>query len=136
MNTSEIELDVMCEALTELDFYSRFIFISFNIHDLKLHEGETMPDLTIIQNKCNEIRPLVYSKYALKYLRKKRNELLKECDYLALPDYPHENPEIRTAWKIYRQQLRDLPTNTDSIKNISLNDQNELIGVVWPTPPS
>jgi hypothetical protein len=30
-------------------------------------------------------------------LREKRNELLKECDYLALPDYPHENPEIRTA---------------------------------------
>jgi hypothetical protein len=73
-----------------------------------------------------------------KILRKKRNELLKECDYLALPDYPHENPEIRTAWKIYRQQLRDLPNNNESIKDMKLddNDYDNLIGVVWPTPPS
>ena len=79
---------------------------------------------------------LVLKEFYFEILRKKRNELLKECDYLAIPDYPHKNPEIRTAWKIYRQQLRDLPSNNESIKDMKLDEYDELIGVVWPTPPS
>ena len=132
MNTSEIELDVMCEALTELDFYSRFIFVSFNIHNLKLHEGETMPDLTIIQNKCNEIRPSVYSKYALKYLREERIKKLKESDIYGLSDFPFANDTIKQAWVTYRQELRDLPSTSTP----SLDENGDLINVTWPTPPS
>lgn len=132
MNTSEIELDVMYEALTELDFYSRFIFISFNIHNLQLHEGETMPDLTIIQNKCNEIRPSVYSKYALKYLREERNKKLFNTDCRIVADFPHPSEEVKQAWITYRQELRDLPANTSP----QLDSNGELTNVTWPTPPS
>ena len=39
-------------------------------------------------------------------MREKRNELLRECDFRVLPDYPHSSEE----WKIYRQSLRDLPS--------------------------
>jgi len=132
MNTSEIELDVMCEALTELDFYSRFIYVSFNIHNLKLHEGETMPDLTIIQNKCNEIRPSVYSKYALKYLREKRNKKLFDTDYRIVADFPYPSEEVKQAWLTYRQALRDLPTTATP----QLDENGELTNITWPTPPS
>jgi hypothetical protein len=38
-------------------------------------------------------------------MRIERNQLLKDCDYTALPDYPN-----REAWLDYRQQLRDFPT--------------------------
>tara|TARA_B100000925_G_C21996376_1_gene469113 strand:- start:524 stop:937 length:414 start_codon:yes stop_codon:yes gene_type:complete len=87
-------------------------------------------------DKMNSELELVLKEFYFEILRKKRNELLKQCDYLALPDYPHENPEIRTAWKIYRQQLRDLPNNNESIKDMELDEYDELIGVVWPTPPA
>jgi hypothetical protein len=38
-------------------------------------------------------------------IRDKRNELLKETDFRALPDYPD-----RDKWILYRQQLRDFPS--------------------------
>ena len=39
-------------------------------------------------------------------IRKERNQLLKDCDFKVLVDYPNTNKE---AWVLYRQQLRDLP---------------------------
>ena len=39
-------------------------------------------------------------------MRHERNQLLKESDFRALPDYLHTNKE---AWIEYRQQLRDFP---------------------------
>jgi len=39
-------------------------------------------------------------------IRKERNQLLKDCDFRVLNDYPNTNKE---AWVLYRQQLRDLP---------------------------
>ena len=38
-------------------------------------------------------------------MREERNQLLKDSDYTALPDYPN-----RDAWLDYRQQLRDFPS--------------------------
>ena len=72
----------------------------------------------------------------LNNLRIIRNRILNSTDKYVTPDFPHKNPEIRTAWKIYRQELRDLPSNNESIKDMKLDEYDELIGVVWPTPPS
>lgn len=41
-------------------------------------------------------------------LRAKRNQLLAETDYLALSD-----ATLTEEMRLYRQQLRDLPANTD-----------------------
>ena len=135
-NKDELDVEVMYRALTELNISSDFILITGNINTLQLMSDDIKPDYDAIKNKFNEIKEIVYLENNFKILRKKRNELLKECDYLAIPDYPHKNPEIRTAWKIYRQQLRDLPSNNESIKDMKLDEYDELIGVVWPTPPS
>ena len=48
----------------------------------------------------------------------KRNMLLAECDYCALPDYPN-----RDQWVVYRQFLRDLPANW-------------TIDIPFPQPPN
>ena len=40
-------------------------------------------------------------------MREERNQLLKESDYTALPDFPSTH---RQAWLDYRQQLRDFPS--------------------------
>ena len=39
-------------------------------------------------------------------MRKERNQLLKDCDFRVLNDYPNTNKE---AWELYRQTLRDFP---------------------------
>jgi len=38
--------------------------------------------------------------------RQERNQLLKDCDFRVLTDYPDTNKE---AWITYRQQLRNFP---------------------------
>ena len=53
-------------------------------------------------------------------LRRERNQLLTETDYLGLPDLGGFSAEM-TA---YRQALRDLPANTTDPAN-----------PVWPTKP-
>ena len=41
-------------------------------------------------------------------MRQERNQLLKDCDFRVLPDYPDTNKE---AWILYRQALHNLPEN-------------------------
>ena len=58
---------------------------------------------------------------AMENLRSKRNQLLTESDWTQSRDVFLSNDE---EWKTYRQQLRDLPKNTDPMNP------------VWPTKPS
>ena len=39
-------------------------------------------------------------------MRQERNQLLKDCDFRVLSDYPNTNKE---AWELYRQALRYFP---------------------------
>lgn len=43
-------------------------------------------------------------------LRDLRDVLLKECDHTQTPDIP-VSEEVRTAWRDWRQMLRDLPAH-------------------------
>ena len=64
---------------------------------------------------------------AMAQLRKQRDELLKETDWMASSDY-----SMTDAWKTYRQALRDLPANN---KNVSW-DGTTLGNVSFPKKPS
>ena len=44
--------------------------------------------------------------YLKAIMRQERNQLLKDCDYCALPDFPN-----RENYILYRQKLRELPEN-------------------------
>ena len=48
---------------------------------------------------------LKYDDLMMDEMREHRNQLLRESDYTALPDYPQ-----REAWILYRQELRDFPS--------------------------
>jgi hypothetical protein len=61
---------------------------------------------------------------AIRELRSLRNELLAGCDWTQVPDAPVD----AEAWRVYRQQLRDLPEQYPDILSID--------EVVWPNPPS
>lgn len=59
----------------------------------------------------------------LNYIRKKRDKLLTQTDYLVLPDYPIDETEL-SLWSAYRQALRDMPETVD------------IDNIVWPIPPN
>ena len=54
-------------------------------------------------------------------LRSTRDQLLASCDWTQVPDAPVDH----SLWAVYRQALRDLPSNTTDPRN-----------PVWPTPPN
>jgi len=56
-------------------------------------------------------------------LRRQRDALLVETDYMALGDVT-----LSDAWKTYRQALRDITDQTPS--------DNALSNINWPTKPS
>lgn len=59
-------------------------------------------------------------------VRKKRDELLAECDYTQLADAPFSSEE-KQIWRTYRQALRDVPNNIfDPLEHEP----------VWPEKPS
>ena len=53
-------------------------------------------------------------------LRYERSKRLAACDWTQVPDAPVD----QTAWATYRQELRDLPSNTTDPSN-----------PIWPQPP-
>ena len=62
----------------------------------------------------------IAAEQALSSLRRERNRLLAETDYLALVD-----ATLTDEMRAYRQALRDLPANTEDPANPT-----------WPTKPS
>jgi ACT domain-containing protein len=63
---------------------------------------------------------------ALDNLRQKRNNLLTETDYIVIKA-KETGATISTAWKTYRQELRDITENLTTVE--------EVEAVVFPTKP-
>ena len=64
----------------------------------------------------------------MRLLRTERNVKLAETDWMGNSDVT-----MSTAWKTYRQELRDLPASADpKLKDGLLDDSS----VTWPTKPS
>jgi hypothetical protein len=67
---------------------------------------------------------------AMTKLRSERDALIPSTDKYAFMDYPI-NQETRKKWGRYRQHLRDLP----GMSSPDLDENGNLTGVEWPTPP-
>ena len=50
----------------------------------------------------------------------------------SIPDFGDASEEVKQAWLTYRQELRDLPSNSTP----SFDENGQLTGVTWPIPPS
>ena len=61
------------------------------------------------------------------WFRQVRNEKLNQTDWWVLPDRTPTQSQLD-----YRQALRDLPANSP---NVALDENGQLTGVTWPTPP-
>jgi hypothetical protein len=60
---------------------------------------------------------------AMAQLRTKRNAKLVESDWTQYNDSPLTD-EAKAEWAVHREELRDLPENTD-----------DPVDPTWPTPP-
>ena len=68
-----------------------------------------------LENKNNE---------AWRKIRKERNQLLKDSDYIMFPDITI-SAEKKEEWETYRQALRDIPQDYDSPDEVVYPDKPE-----------
>jgi hypothetical protein len=102
---------------------------SAELHPFPFIEGKWSDlEYRIIDNTPSPIpKEEIESKVLVKSeenLRQTRNGLLSESDWTQIPDAPLTEAQ-KTEWQTYRQQLRDLPSNTEDPRNVT-----------WPTKPS
>ena len=70
--------------------------------------------------------PIVEFDIAIRDLRTKRNNLLSETDYIVIKA-KETGTTIPTAWKTYRQALRDITENLTTVEEVN--------AVVFPDKP-
>ena len=69
----------------------------------------------------------------MRLLRVERDKLLAACDWVVLSDSQLTTTK-KTAWKTYRQSLRDLPAS--SSPKLDSNGNLDMSSVTFPTEPS
>jgi DNA phosphorothioation-dependent restriction protein DptG len=97
---------------------------------LKWHETNTELKPTLAE--CEAAWEEILNEAPMKKLREERDKKLLETDKYSITDWPHASEEVKQAWITYRQELRDLPSNSTP----SLDENGQLTGVTWPTSPS
>ena len=95
--------------------YKNLIWIS---SDTKPTESEIDAEVT----RLNNAEPM-------RLLRLERNRLLTACDWRASSDLT-----LSTAWKTYRQSLRDLPASASP--KLDSDGNLDMSSVTFPTEPS
>ena len=75
---------------------------------------------SVVSSNVEDLKPQL----SLFELRRQRNQLLAQSDWMALSDRTMTQAQID-----YRQALRDLPATADP----QLDDQGNLTNVTWPT---
>ena len=80
-----------------------------------------------LQLIANGVSDPTNDQIAMQFVRDRRNGLLKNSDWMGNSDVT-----MSSEWQTYRQALRDLPANS----NPSLDNDNNLTGVIWPSEPS
>ena len=95
------------------------------VWDTKVYTG-TIPTKAEVEAKAQTL----LDGEAMKRLREHRDNLLKETDWVVTKASETGVAET-TAWKTYRQQLRDLPSSaTPELDGMFIKN------VTWPTKPS
>jgi len=85
----------------------------------------TKPTETEVNNKITELQ----NAEPMRLLRLERDNRLAACDWRASSDLT-----LSTAWKTYRQSLRDLPASASP--KLDSNGNLDMSSVTFPTEPS
>jgi len=88
-------------------------------------ESQTKPTEEEVNVKVTEL----VNAYPMKLLREERSRRIATSDWMANSDVT-----MSSAWKTYRQALRDLPAS--STPKLDSNDMLDMTSVTWPTKPT
>ena len=116
------------DAILSLKPNGGYNWSGFDYKDLVWESSETKPteaeiDAEVI--RLNNAEPMTA-------LRKHRDMLLAETDWV-VTKATDTGVAVTTAWKTYRQALRDMTTQTPKLDT---RFQLDLTSVNWPTQPS
>ena len=117
------EFVVRCEPTTEEEYNSNVYYVSGAAVNGTAIFSDTKPyTWSQIQTEL----PFVEFDNAMADLRAKRNALLNETDYIIIKA-KETGTTIPTAWKTYRQALRDITENITTVEEVN--------AVVFPNKP-
>ena len=89
---------------------------------MQWHDTRPQPTEEELQAKITELTVAE----PMRILRQERTQLLAQSDWMANSDVT-----MTEEWRVYRQALRDITTQTPS-----LDENGQLTGIIWPTPPN
>ena len=126
--TPSVNKKAYAQAIVELRPGAEWAYVGGEL--IWQDESQTRPTDDEINTKYNE---WITSKYPMKLLRDERDRLIAESDWRVIKA-KETSTNIPTAWKTYRQALRDLPTTQTPV--LDSNSPVGISSVTWPTPPS
>ena len=126
--TPSVNKRVYTQAIVELRPGAEWSYVGGEL--IWQDESQTRPTDDEINTKYNE---WITSKYPMKLLRDERDRLIAESDWRVIKA-KETSTNIPTAWKTYRQALRDLPSTQTPV--LDSNSPVGISSVTWPTPPS
>ena len=110
------------QNITDEDFTLQDIKGVITIENWNTAKLGVKPTLASIDAQIGDVELEV--KMMWKKIRKERNQLLKESDYLILADAPVDETQ-KQEWTTYRQALRDIPQDYDSPDEVVFPDKPE-----------
>ena len=113
------------QALCSLKPNAQYNWVGTDYSGLEWLDSGTAPTESEIDaevTRLNNAEPM-------RLLRAERDKLLTACDWRASSDLT-----LSTAWKTYRQNLRDLPAN--SSPKLDSDGNLDMSSVTFPTEPN
>ena len=113
------------QALCSLKPNAQYSWVGTDYSGLQWLDSGTAPTEAEIDaelTRLNNAEPM-------RLLRAERNRLLLACDWRASSDL-----SLSTAWKTYRQSLRDLPASASP--KLDSDGNLDMSSVTFPTEPS
>lgn len=122
-NGNNYEFVVKGNPTTEEEYNNNVDFVSsIDINGFAIFSDTKFYTWSQIQTEL----PLVEFNNAMEELRTKRNALLEETDYIVIKA-KETDTTIPTAWKTYRQALRDITNGLTTVE--------EVEAVIFPEKP-
>ena len=112
-------------AVKSLKPTSEWSWGGFDYADLNWISSDTKPTESEIDAEVTRLT----NAEGMRLLRLERDRLLTACDWRASSDLT-----LSTAWKTYRQSLRDLPASASP--TLDSNGNLDMSSVTFPTEPS
>ena len=112
-------------ALKSLKPTSEYTWSGFDYANLNWISSDTKPTESEIDSEVTRLT----NAEPMRLLRVERDRLLTACDWRASSDLT-----LSTAWKTYRQSLRDLPASASP--KLDSDGNLDMSSVTFPTEPS